>query len=352
MPVKTNYEIKTLSDKYAEQAVKLWELCFGPPYNIHDAYSYIKEQLSYSVGAFSEDKLVATLAIIDFDIRLSNVWLPCGGVAGIATLPEHRRQNIVWQLVEDGLNHLNQKGIPITTLWPFSYSFYEKMGWSVTNWQYQIKIDLPNLHKLGKSNNYQSIPLTEYPKLQNIHDHWCEQWNFSLRRNDRRWRRLLKRQDFVGQLFIHQDGYMLWDMANSKDGILNVKEWVYASHQAFVDGLALIGQMDSQYKRASWLSGEVDSLTNLSLLDKVEVQMKPGMMSRMLNTKSFHQAFSSTKSLTIKDPMGISGDKNKGDIGPGELMQAISGFSPQIRQKFPDIEPILAPRQAFVIEKY
>ncbi len=54
----------------------------------------------------------------------------------------------------------------------------------------------------------------------------------------------------------------------------------------------------------------------------------PGMMLRVVNTNKLSDILHISQSFTVKDPLGISGDKNKGDIGTGELIQVLTKFSP------------------------
>jgi predicted acetyltransferase len=352
MSVKTQYEIKAVPETHLNKAVELWSLAFNFPYNIDDGLNYAKEQLSHLFGAFHGGELAAVAGIINFQIKLNDQWLECGGIAAIATSPEYRRQNTVNQLVSYSLNYLNEQKIPISTLWPFSYSFYERMGWANTNWQYQIELDLQGLHKLGNSSNYKSIALQDYHRLVDIHERHCQEWNLSIKRNDTRWKRLLLQSDFGGKLFLHQDGYILFDLKNSRDGILNVKEWVHNSTNSLIDGLALLGQMDSQFKKATWVDGSIDYLDELSLLDKANIHLKPGMMSRVVSTNKLCNILNISQNFTVKDPLGISGDKSKGDIGPGELIQVLTKFSTNLSERFISLQPSGYVAKSFSRERY
>ena len=55
------------------------------------------------------------------------------------------------------------------------------------------------------------------------------------------------------RLYVHKDGYMVWNLSDSHNKSLQITEWCYLTDEAFSDGLALLSQMDSQYEKVSWI---------------------------------------------------------------------------------------------------
>jgi hypothetical protein len=60
------------------------------------------------------------------------------------------------------------------------------------------------------------------------------------------------------------------------------------------------------------------------------------MLSRVVNTNKLSDILHISQSSTVKDPLGISGDKNKGDIGTGELIQVLTKFSLRVIMHMPN----------------
>jgi predicted acetyltransferase len=54
-----------------------------------------------------------------------------GGIAGVATWPEYRRNGNVADLVKHALQQMKEDGCAISYLHPFKVSFYHKYGWEL-----------------------------------------------------------------------------------------------------------------------------------------------------------------------------------------------------------------------------
>ncbi len=332
MQTKTRYQLRLLNADDTTAVADLWTMSFGPPFHIHDPVNYAEQQLSYLVGAFSDGKLQAAAGITDFDLHIEDRWLKAGGIAAVATNPAHRRQGVVDSLLRNCVEHLHESGVGIACLWPFSYGFYEHFGWSTTDMQYSIQIALQGLHKLGDARQYKLAALHEFETLMPMHQTWCQQFNMSLSRVERRWLRWLFNPDFVGRMFIHPEGYMILDLLHSKDRKLVIREWAYLSSEAFADGLALLGQMDSQFDTVTWNDGQTEPLLKAGIFDAItEIKLKPGMMSRVVNVESLSAALKlPLTDYPVHDPLGVSTQnvsqsESTKALSPGQLMHLVCG---------------------------
>lgn len=329
MQTSTDYKIRQLAQGDHDAVASLWSMAFGPPFQIHDPVNYI-ETLSYLVGAFSDGALVAASGVIDFDLHFEGQWLKAGGLAAVATDPSHRRRGAVGMLLKDCVQHLHDRKVAISTLWPFNYKFYERFGWLTTDMQYEAQIKISGMHKLGNARNYKLTPLEKFETVLDTHQKWCEQYNMAIVRTKHMWKRWLFRPDFHGRLFKHPDGYMIFDLSNSKDRVLSLREWAYLTEEAFMDGLALIGQTDSQFQQVKWTDGRMEPLLKLNMFDAFEnVQLKPGMMSRVTNIEALAEALDlPLTDYPVRDPLGVCTQNVSGNdtaMGPGELMHMVCG---------------------------
>lgn len=344
-------DAKSLPDVF-----KIWDLSFGSPYSIESVETYVNEHLSLLLAAFHNGKAVAVSALIDFEIHFDDRWIRSGGIAGVATHPSYRRQGLTKKLLRACLQHLYDKRVPLSTLWPFSYQFYERLGWNATNLQYKIEQSMEHLPKGGKARNYQEIPSEEHRLLFALHEQWSEGWNLSIRRNEKRWERMLSLSPQSWLLFKHKEGYMLINLKDAEQGTFRVREWCYLSDEAFLDGLALLSQMDSQFNRVGWLSGETDSLLKLGIPQQPpKIEMLPGMMSRVVHPEAFAELLpNKLDGLKIVDPLGIANTEGPGEeIGPGELVQLATGFfQGPFSEKYAKHFKIAGAKKAFSIEKY
>jgi predicted acetyltransferase len=362
MQQTVSYKIKPIPKQDFGQVVDLWNLAFGSPDSPpqpewHDyALEFCEKGHEYMVGAYEGSSLAATSSVIDFPMHVGNRWVTCGGIAGVATHPQHRRQKLVNKLLADCLQHLHKRRVPISALWPFNYDFYGAMGWSVTDHRYEIKTSVAALNTVnGRARAYDSIALTDHAYAKELHFRWIQTHNLSMERSHFRWKNLLSGWGNANRLYVHQDGYMVWNMTASKDRILRIAEWCYLTDQAFLDGLKLIAQMDSQFDQVVWIGAETDTLYRLVGPSKLHhIEQQPGMMSRVVHLEAFLEDLGAPDGLQISDPLAVTAPKLETDEpGPGALVQHVSGFWRAPNPKLPkSLYKVAGQYPAFSAERY
>ena len=82
------------------------------------------------VAAFVDGKPVATATFPAMTQNVRGAVLPMTGVGGVASLPEGRRQGYVRQVMAFGFGLMREGGVPVSTLYPFRESFYERLGYA------------------------------------------------------------------------------------------------------------------------------------------------------------------------------------------------------------------------------
>jgi len=127
-------EYRPLPEAYEREFARTWSYAFRPESGPHEydpdddpppARSGSKR------GLFEDGELLAICKHRWFTCRVGDDWLPVGGVASLATLPEHRREGYVRRLLAETLSEYREREIPIAALWPFKGTFYAQFGWAL-----------------------------------------------------------------------------------------------------------------------------------------------------------------------------------------------------------------------------
>lgn len=322
--------IRTVETGDFSKAVETWKTAFG--FTDEERWKRFAFEVSdFAVGAFVDDYPHALATVIMFDANFNGRVLKCGGIAGVACSPPMRKRGLVRAVLKEVLSRLNDNEVELSGLWPFSYPFYERMGYAVTDLQYEVLQKIDSIPSVGDSSKFKPVKLDDYELLMPVHKRWMKMSNFSLERNTSRWHRQLTRPERQFVLYLHEDGYMIWNLQDPKERTLEVVEWAYLTEQAFHDGLALIkncGQL--AFDSAKWSMPELEPFLKLGVsYPPAKLTVKHAMMSRVVNTDAFF-ANSGLKELSheICDPMGISGpvNGNGAKIGPGEILQIVTGM--------------------------
>ena len=80
--------------------------------------------------AFADEMPVATATLYPMIQSVRGALLPMGGIAAVASLPAARRLGYVRQMFAELYRGMCDAGMPVTTLYPFRSSFYERFGYT------------------------------------------------------------------------------------------------------------------------------------------------------------------------------------------------------------------------------
>jgi predicted acetyltransferase len=76
-------------------------------------------------------RLVGMFALYNFKMHRGPAKIPLGGIGMVAVAPEARRQRIAYWMMLRAVQIMEQNGLPLSALYPFSHGFYRKLGWGV-----------------------------------------------------------------------------------------------------------------------------------------------------------------------------------------------------------------------------
>ncbi len=330
--ISKEYTVKPVVQADLDRAIEVWSLSFGFADQSRWAQFY-HSMLDIAIGAYCGDALVALVGVINFQVWFGDKLVPCAGISAVAADPAHRRRGLVRLCLEAALRLAHEKRVPLAALWPFSYPFYSRMGWKMTDLQYVIDSPAKSLPDLGNSTNYRRIDFRNFQELKPIHDRWVSQSNLGIKRGDLQWRRLVNHPHRENVAYVHDEGYMLWNIKNPSDRTLDVFEFAALSERAYLDGLSLLRRMeDLQYNHVRWTAANPETFLSYGVSDPLpKITVKPGMMTRILHTEAFIELLDGKVStLSVADPLGVSssyGQSSNGQgLDPGEIIQATTGF--------------------------
>lgn len=84
---------------------------------------------SRNLVAFVDDAVQASLTSHEMSQNVRGTIVPMGGIGAVASMPSGRRRGIVRQMFERVLAVHREMDMPVSTLYPFRDSFYERMGY-------------------------------------------------------------------------------------------------------------------------------------------------------------------------------------------------------------------------------
>ncbi len=149
-------------------------------------------------GAFTEEgKLAAVLEMIPFKSYLDGTVVGSPGIAGVATLLEHRRGGAVKNLLKKAYVEMYEKGDVMSYLYPFSHEYYRKYGYAQGSYGDMITVDIKQMYDI-ETDGYtkQYFPGDGYDDLKTVYNHFAAQYNCCVAREDWRWNTLFLKDPY------------------------------------------------------------------------------------------------------------------------------------------------------------
>lgn len=112
-----------------EEIKRLWQYCFHDTEAYADVFFTNVYKPENTIAAYHDKKVIGAIQFFPKTVCIKGTDYKAAYIGGISVLPEFRNQKIASSLVRHTENLLAQRGIKITFLVPFRFSFYEKLGY-------------------------------------------------------------------------------------------------------------------------------------------------------------------------------------------------------------------------------
>ena len=250
-------------------------------------------------GAFEDDKLLAQLTLLPLTIYISGRPIPMGGLAGVSTWPEYRRQGLVSKLLQHSLEVMRRDGQIISLLHPFEFGFYRRFGWEMflEHRRYTIPSGLLP-QRVQVPGTVERLAQPDTQMLSTIYEQYARRYNGMLSRHPQWWEeRIYQRKK--GQIAVYRSemgdpqGYIIYDVKESK---MTVHELVCLNETARRSLWTFIANHDSMAKEVTTIAPLEDDL--ISTLDnpRVKHEIIPYFMARIVDIEAFAAKYRFTPS--------------------------------------------------------
>ncbi|MEH7120444.1 GNAT family N-acetyltransferase [Neobacillus vireti] len=240
------------------------------------------------LGIKDNSALAAKLHIIPLAVYMNGEVWDMGGIAGVATYPEYRRNGYVKSLIAEAIAQMEQEGQIVSLLAPFDFAFYRKFGWEILSNVKKVTIEKMNLKFLSSQlgSVKRNTKATHCEDIEEIYRKYSERFSGMLVRDTKWWKEHVYDDQSQAAVFYNTSkeakGYVVF---NVKDRKMDIKEMAALDHEARVGLWNFICQHDSM----------VDIVTvNLPLHDpfpyylnqpKIKIEVMPYFMCRIVNAK-------------------------------------------------------------------
>ncbi|WP_096394775.1 enhanced intracellular survival protein Eis [Halorubrum trapanicum] len=127
-------EYRPFPDERGDEFDAFMRYAFSPtegPYNPEAADDH--DTIADRRGLFDGGDPVVACAHHYFSLRIRDADREVAGLSAVASPPEHRRRGNVGRMLRESLAEYRERGVFVSTLWPFEYPFYANYGWATAS---------------------------------------------------------------------------------------------------------------------------------------------------------------------------------------------------------------------------
>ncbi|MHA2496465.1 MAG: GNAT family N-acetyltransferase [Candidatus Hodarchaeales archaeon] len=304
-------EIRQLNSDDRENFARLMRYAFEPTKNTYDkavkedwedTQPHLKD-MSQCYGCFDGEAMVSVSAFFESTVIIRKKEIPFGGVWGVATAPHYRNQGLIRLIFKQMLQEMNLKGIPLSILYPFKFSFYERFGYKMANEVRRYQIEVNEIITRPVSDR----SVSEVFSLEDIKPIYREiagnSYNYMVKRTEEDWRRRIN-PERPGYFFVCYDdnkkpkGYLIAQFQEREaEDFEKSEETIYLAEIFWTDRKtrqALFNFLkDHTDHRRYVLFGSADPCM-LSYVENPRVKQTDifaGSMARIVNVKDILEGF-------------------------------------------------------------
>lgn len=239
------------------------------------------------LGMLDGDTLASCITIPYRKVYLDGQCIPMAGLGGVTTASTYRSGGVCSNLIKEGLKVMYDKGAVFSMLAPFSYEFYQKLGWKwcYNNISYEFEIE-----RLKRFKNLGDITyLTEETKreLQSFYETYIQSLNGSCLREEYHWKKRISKQlDHYTILYRNNEGqvegYMIYKI-NHQALVFEIVELQYTTMSCLRSFFNYIGTHSAQVTKVNIAAKEHDIILDILPNPRCQVLVNSYMMGRIIN---------------------------------------------------------------------
>lgn len=245
-------------------------------------------------GYFDEEGgLLSAATVIPFETWVQGRKYAMGGVAGVATWPDARRQGCVRQLLVHSLEQMKRDGQTVSMLHPFAFAFYHKFGWEMTVERKQYTLSTAQLPKRADApGKVKRVAKPDLAVLNRVYEAFASRYSGTLVRTEEWWTDKWLSKKGTWAVYESEagepEGYLLYEVLNRK---LTVFDWASTTEASRVALWAYVANHDSMIDEATITVPVDDSMTFLLADPRIKQEVIPYFMSRIVDAEAFARQY-------------------------------------------------------------
>lgn len=277
-------------EEYSEM-VRIRDLSFLNPRSTDERPAYTPEAGMRARCAFDDAGIMAaSLDLWDFSCSFDGQTVRMGGIGGVSTLVEARRNGYVRGLLTHVLREMYDEGYAFSALYPFSHRFYRKFGYELCPAKVTATFPVDAIPcRAATGFLTQHRPEQSLEDVEAVYEAFTKDANFVIQRAPFAWKRWAQNPAAYAYRWHGPDGktraYVLYSLhRESEDNVLAVEDMAWLDAEALAGLLGLFRALDSSYRRVKMrVPAWVDPFRLVEEPYEVSLRTTPSGMLRVVD---------------------------------------------------------------------
>lgn len=282
-------ELNKEKDLYEKQFIKLmcycFKMCTEEDFKLDWLLSTPERETI--LGLVDEKVLASCITIPYKTMYIDGQAIPIAGVGGVTTDSMYRSGGVCSTLIKEGLKVMYERGVVFSMLAPFSYEFYQKLGWKwcYNNMSYTFEID--RLKRFKNEGHIEYVTAGNEEALKVFYEAYIKTINGACIRDDVQWgKRTSRKLDHYTILYKNNEGkvegYMIYKIVHQTLQF-EVIEMQYTTMKALRSFFNYMYSHSAQVTKVNISAKEHDVILDILPNPRCEAHLSSYMMGRIIN---------------------------------------------------------------------
>ena len=239
-------------------------------------------------GVWDENGLQAMVGVIEYRVHLGpGVIVPMGGVAAVACLPASRGKGYAGKCLKYALERMRDSGQVVSTLFPFSFDYYERLGWAWVGATRSYEVPTRILALAPETEDVRAATEADRPAIHDAYTRYAGRYRGAIAREEKLWNSLLNssEQQYRYTYLYEQDGQVEGYLTyiGGKREETKIREFVSLTPRARRALLGLLRRHEMQIEKFAWEAPSNDLLWSALMHWNLKTKLEPTAMSRIVD---------------------------------------------------------------------
>lgn len=275
--------------------LSLLSLCFYDPAGWIDRLLPLPSTTK-TYGIYEGKRLTSGIMSHTYETRIFGVFEKMSGIGGVASYPPSRNRGQIRELLSHILQKNYKAGIPFSSLYPFSFSFYEKTGYGFLGNVQKCSFDPRDIMLTYKPPGEFKLYTGSKKEVEAVHsviDTWVAFYNFGAkpRRVSAQW--LSKFLKFAKEtLFIYYEGktakaVLQYKLVSNKPFItwMEMRRMAWVDDASFLSLFSFLRSYRDQCENITCLVPPGVPLQQILREPRITMELHANWMARPVNVK-------------------------------------------------------------------